>query len=125
MRAPYRIARGTPPALKPVRDGIRLDGDNPTATPAFAEAVTGALPEGPDPAGAALVTTSGTGEAEGVQWGWLALFATPVLGYVGQAGSGSASPTAPTAPACSSGPSPWSSARALITPCRSCSSGSS
>lgn len=63
----------------------RVEGDNPTATAAFAEAVTGALPEERDPAGAALVTTTGSGQAEGVQWGWLALFATPVLGYVGYA----------------------------------------
>ncbi|MFC8508529.1 DUF3592 domain-containing protein [Streptomyces sp. NPDC057411] len=63
----------------------RVDGDNPTATAAFAETLTGALPEQRDPAGSALVTTTGTGTAEGVRWGVLALVASPVLAYTGYA----------------------------------------
>lgn len=61
----------------------RVEGGNPTATAAFAEAVTRALPVERDPAGSALVTTEALDQ--GGLWGPLALLASPVLAYIGYA----------------------------------------
>ncbi|MGC0330683.1 hypothetical protein RKD23_003673 [Streptomyces sp. SAI-170] len=67
-------------------DGVvhRVEGGNPTATSAFATALSGLLPQRRDPAGSALVTTSGSRETS-VWWffGPLILLVLAYLGYAG------------------------------------------
>ncbi|CAL9505745.1 PH domain-containing protein [Streptomyces sp. enrichment culture] len=61
----------------------RVEGGNPSATAAFATALTGVLPPSRDPAGSALVTTAETGELS-VWWLFGPLIAL-TLGYIGYA----------------------------------------
>jgi hypothetical protein len=62
----------------------RVEGGNPTATTAFAAALTGVLPPLRDPAGSALVTTDESREPR--LWWVMAPLALVVVGYLGYAG---------------------------------------
>ncbi|MEV0172062.1 hypothetical protein AB0I00_13205 [Streptomyces sp. NPDC050803] len=66
-------------------DGVthRVEGGNPTATAAFAAALTAALPEHRDPAGSALVASAGKPRER--VWPLLALLAAVPLAYLGYA----------------------------------------
>ncbi|MGW5634686.1 hypothetical protein [Streptomyces sp. NPDC003832] len=68
-------------------DGVihRVEGGNPTATAAFAAALTAALPEQRDPAGSALVTSSAERRAGFGDWWPLAAAALVVAGYLAYA----------------------------------------
>ncbi|MET9385919.1 DUF3592 domain-containing protein [Streptomyces sp. NPDC002928] len=67
-------------------DGVahRVEGGNPTANAAFAAALTTALPERRDPAGSALVTVVAEPRG-GINYGWLALYASGPLAFVAYA----------------------------------------
>jgi hypothetical protein len=64
--------------------GVRhpVTGPNPTATAAFATALSGALPTEPDPDAAAAVTTEADPN-QGLPWKLLSLLGTPALAFVG------------------------------------------
>ncbi|MER6347710.1 hypothetical protein ACWC10_16965 [Streptomyces sp. NPDC001595] len=62
----------------------RVEGGNPTATAAFAAALTGVLPTPRDPAGSTLVTTAETRDP-GLWW-LLVPLALVVMAYLGYAG---------------------------------------
>lgn len=64
--------------------GVRhpVTGPNPTATAAFATALSGALPPEPDPDAAAAVTTEQEPN-RGLPWKLLSLLGAPALAFVG------------------------------------------
>ncbi|MDT9691101.1 hypothetical protein Q5762_22675 [Streptomyces sp. P9(2023)] len=61
-----------------------VEGADPTATAAFAGALTGALPAERGPEASALVVVE-TRPDDSIDWGWVAALLLPVLGYLGYA----------------------------------------